>query len=55
MLEPCKPTMCLLHPLPRVNEIHVDVDADPRAKYFKQPEYGMYMRMTLLASVLGAL
>jgi len=54
MLSPCKPTMCLMHPLPRVNEIDVDVDQDPRAKYFKQPQYGMYMRMTLLGAVLGA-
>ncbi|MDR2742273.1 MAG: aspartate carbamoyltransferase [Treponema sp.] len=45
--------MIVLHPLPRVNEIAVDVDADPRAAYFKQAKYGMYVRMALLASILG--
>jgi carbamoyl-phosphate synthase/aspartate carbamoyltransferase/dihydroorotase len=42
-----------MHPLPRVNEITVEVDADPRAAYFRQMEYGMYVRMALLALVLG--
>lgn len=42
--------MILMHPLPRVNEIHPELDADPRAVYFsKQPAYGMFMRMALLA------
>jgi aspartate carbamoyltransferase catalytic subunit len=45
--------MIVLHPLPRVNEIAVEVDADPRASYFKQAKYGMYARMALLASILG--
>ncbi|MDR0386515.1 MAG: aspartate carbamoyltransferase [Treponema sp.] len=45
--------MIVLHPLPRVNEIAVEVDADPRASYFKQAKYGMYVRMALLASILG--
>jgi aspartate carbamoyltransferase catalytic subunit len=45
--------MIVLHPLPRVNEISVEVDDDPRAAYFKQAKYGMYVRMALLASVLG--
>lgn len=46
-------SMLILHPLPRVNEIDIEVDADPRAVYFKQAEYGMYVRMALLASILG--
>jgi len=49
-----KEKMVVLHPLPRVNEISVEVDSDPRAAYFKQAKYGMYVRMALLASVLGA-
>lgn len=45
--------MCVLHPLPRVNEIATEVDSDPRAAYFKQVKYGMYVRMALIASLLG--
>ncbi|MDR3139154.1 MAG: aspartate carbamoyltransferase [Treponema sp.] len=45
--------LIVLHPLPRVNEISREVDADPRAVYFKQAKYGMYVRMALLASLLG--
>jgi len=52
-LEPCKSSMALLHPLPRVNEINIDVDDDPRAYYFRQPGNGVYVRMALLASCLG--
>ncbi|MDR1390147.1 MAG: aspartate carbamoyltransferase [Treponema sp.] len=48
-----KDDMIVLHPLPRVNEIAVEVDDDPRAAYFKQARYGMYVRMALLASILG--
>ena len=48
-----KKDMVVLHPLPRVNEIAVEVDADPRAAYFKQAKYGMFVRMALLAEVLG--
>ena len=48
-----KQRMVLMHPLPRVGEITMDVDADPRAAYFRQMEYGMYVRMALLAMVLG--
>ena len=48
-----KEKMALMHPLPRVGEITTDVDADPRAAYFRQMEYGMYIRMALLALVLG--
>lgn len=45
--------MIVMHPLPRVNEIAVDVDADPRAVYFKQAKYGMYVRMALISKLLG--
>ena len=45
--------MIVLHPLPRVNEIAVEVDSDPRAKYFKQAKYGMYVRMALICKLLG--
>ena len=45
--------MIVLHPLPRVNEISVDVDDDPRACYFKQAEYGVYARMALIMTLLG--
>ncbi len=48
-----KPDMCVLHPLPRVNEISVAVDNDPRACYFKQAHYGKYMRMALIMKLLG--
>jgi aspartate carbamoyltransferase len=48
-----KPTMTLMHPLPRVTEISMEVDEDPRAAYFRQMEYGLYVRMALLALVLG--
>ncbi len=44
--------MLVLHPLPRVNEISVDVDADPRAVYFKQAQYGVYVRMALILTLL---
>lgn len=52
-LSRAKPKMALMHPLPRVGEITTDVDADPRAAYFRQMEYGLYVRMALLAMVLG--
>jgi aspartate carbamoyltransferase catalytic subunit len=45
--------MIVLHPLPRVNEIAVEVDSDPRAKYFEQAKNGMYVRMALILSLLG--
>lgn len=48
-----KPNMVLMHPLPRVGEIVMEVDDDPRAAYFRQMEYGLYVRMALLAMVLG--
>jgi aspartate carbamoyltransferase catalytic subunit len=48
-----KDNLIVLHPLPRVNEISVEVDSDKRAAYFAQAKYGMYVRMALLASILG--
>ena len=52
-LSTAKPDMCVLHPLPRVNEISVDVDDNPRACYFKQVKNGKYMRMALILKLLG--
>lgn len=52
-LEWAKKDMMVLHPLPRVNEIAPEVDEDPRALYFKQAKYGMYIRMALIMSLLG--
>ena len=51
-LENAKSDMCILHPLPRVNEIAVAVDDDPRACYFKQVRCGKYMRMALILKLL---
>lgn len=48
-----KDDMMVLHPLPRVNEIAGEVDSDPRALYFKQAKYGMYIRMALIMGLLG--
>ncbi len=45
--------MLVLHPLPRVNEIAVEIDDDPRAAYFKQAQYGVYIRMALILTLLG--
>ena len=47
--------MIVLHPLPRVNEIAPEVDDDPRASYFKQVKYGMFVRMALIAKLVGVL
>lgn len=47
------PDMLVLHPLPRVNEISVEVDDDPRAAYFRQVQYGVYARMALILTLLG--
>jgi len=52
-MKAAKKDMIVLHPLPRVNEIAAEVDSDERAVYFRQARYGMYVRMALLASVLG--
>ncbi len=48
-----KKDMIVLHPLPRVNEISYEVDSDPRACYFRQAKYGMFVRMALIAKLLG--
>ena len=47
-----KEDMYILHPLPRVNEISVEVDKDPRAAYFRQAQYGVYVRMALIMTLL---
>jgi aspartate carbamoyltransferase catalytic subunit len=52
-LSLAKEDMYVLHPLPRVNEISVEVDDDPRAAYFKQAQYGVYVRMALILTLLG--
>ena len=51
-LEAARPDMYILHPLPRVNEIAVEVDNDPRAAYFRQAKNGVYMRMALILTLL---
>lgn len=53
LMKRAKENMIVMHPLPRVGEIHDAVDADPRAAYFRQVKNGMYIRMALLAAVLG--
>ena len=52
-MELAKEDMLVLHPLPRVNEISVEVDDDPRAAYFKQAQYAVYVRMALILTLLG--
>ena len=52
-MELAKNDMYILHPLPRVNEIATEVDSDPRAAYFKQVQYGVYIRMALILTLLG--
>ena len=53
IMQAAKQKMIVMHPLPRVTEISMDFDDDPRAAYFRQMEYGLYVRMALLAMVLG--
>jgi carbamoyl-phosphate synthase/aspartate carbamoyltransferase/dihydroorotase/carbamoyl-phosphate synthase/aspartate carbamoyltransferase len=53
LLTQAKERMVVMHPLPRVGEIHYNVDSDPRAAYFRQVKNGMYIRMALLAAVMG--
>ena len=53
VMKGAKEKMIVMHPLPRVGEITMEVDDDPRAAYFRQMEYGLYVRMALLAIVLG--
>ena len=53
-LDTAKADLCIMHPLPRVNEISIGVDSDPRACYFKQVLYGKYIRMALIKMLLEA-
>ena len=52
-MDLAKQELIVLHPLPRVNEIAVEVDEDPRAVYFNQARFGMFGRMALMAKLLG--
>lgn len=52
-MEVAKEDMIVMHPLPRVNEISYDIDDDPRACYFRQAKFGMYVRMALMTKLLG--
>ena len=52
-MQYAKKDMFVLHPLPRVNEIATEVDNDPRAVYFKQAKFGVYVRMALIMTLLG--
>lgn len=52
-LEKAKKDLIIMHPLPRVNEISIEIDKDERAVYFKQAKYGMYVRMALIMKLLG--
>ena len=49
----CRPNLRILHPLPRVNEIALDVDDNPKAYYFQQAQNGLYAREAILCDVLG--
>ena len=51
-MKKAKPNLVVLHPLPRVDEILVEVDEDPRALYFKQAKYGVFVRMALVLTML---
>ena len=53
MLEDSKPNLRILHPLPRVAEIDVDVDSSEKAYYFQQAQNGLYIRQAILCQVLG--
>lgn len=53
-MQLAKPDMIVMHPLPRINEIATEVDDDPRAAYFEQVRYGMFVRMALIIKLLGA-
>ena len=54
MLQPCKPNLKILHPLPRVNEIAIDVDDTPQAYYFEQAHNGVFTRMAIITYLLNA-
>jgi len=53
MLDRAKPTMKILHPLPRINEINQDVDTNPQAYYFEQARNGVFARQAVISYVLG--
>lgn len=53
LMTRAKERMAVMHPLPRNSEISLEIDTDLRAAYFRQAEYGVYVRMALLAMVLG--
>jgi aspartate carbamoyltransferase catalytic subunit len=53
MLDGSKPTVKILHPLPRVNEINQDVDDNPKAYYFQQAKNGLYARQAMICSAMG--
>jgi len=53
VLRQARPDALVMHPLPRVDELHYDIDADPRAAYFRQAAYGLPVRMALIAAILG--
>jgi aspartate carbamoyltransferase catalytic subunit len=53
MLSKTKPNMRILHPLPRVNEIHPDVDSNEKAYYFEQARNGVYARQAIIAHILN--
>ena len=55
MLQDAKPSMRVMHPLPRITELDEDVDSTPHAYYFQQAENGLYVRQALLGQVLGKL
>jgi aspartate carbamoyltransferase catalytic subunit len=52
LMKLAKPDCIVMHPLPRVDEIEIKVDDDPRAMYFKQAKYGVYVRMALILEIL---
>jgi carbamoyl-phosphate synthase/aspartate carbamoyltransferase/dihydroorotase len=54
IMQCAPPNMIVMHPLPRVDEISTEVDKDPRACYFRQMENGMFVRMAILALILGS-
>jgi len=53
MLRQARPDALVMHPLPRVDELHYEIDSDPRAAYFRQAAYGLPVRMALIAAILG--
>jgi aspartate carbamoyltransferase catalytic subunit len=53
MLENTKPNMKILHPLPRINEIHTNVDSNPKAYYFTQARNGVFTRMAIISHLLN--